>query len=54
MSMLTQKSSEIKTVSENESGVDLLEIVFENGEIIRTQTFEEIKSRATIQELINI
>jgi nicotinamide phosphoribosyltransferase len=43
----------IKTVAEHDAGEDLLETVFENGMITCEHTFEEIRERATIQNLIH-
>ncbi len=38
----------LRTVSEAETGIDLLETVFENGNITCQHTFEEIRERASI------
>ena len=50
---LIQTNSGVKTVSELQTGEDLLNTVFENGELKNTQTFEEIRKRATLPQLIN-
>lgn len=49
---LIQTGTELETVSENERGEDILETVFENGEIKKLQTYEEIRERAAINNLI--
>lgn len=49
---LIQAESGLKTVSEDEQGEDILETVFENGKIKKLQTFEEIRERAAINNLI--
>jgi nicotinamide phosphoribosyltransferase len=45
---LVKTTSGLKTVKENENGTDLLETVFENGELTNPVTFEEIRNRAKI------
>lgn len=42
---LVSGSSGFQTIKESEPGKDLLEVVFENGEIKRLQTFDEIRGR---------
>jgi nicotinamide phosphoribosyltransferase len=49
---LVQTETGLKTESETESGDDILETVFENGEIIKIHTFEEIRERAAIHNLM--
>lgn len=49
---LIQTETGLKTVKENERGEDTLETVFENGEIKKTHTFEKIRERSTINNLI--
>lgn len=49
---LTERETGLQTVSEQETGEDLLETVFENGIITREHTFEEIRKRANINNLI--
>lgn len=48
---LLETESGLQTVSEAETGSDLLETVFENGNITRDHTFEEIRDRASISTL---
>ena len=45
---LVQRDGEFRTVPESAPGVDLLETVFENGEIAKYQNFAEIRQRAEI------
>jgi nicotinamide phosphoribosyltransferase len=40
-----------KTVSESESGADVLQTVFENGNVLRDDTFESVRERASIKAL---
>lgn len=47
---LVHKNNSLATVSETESGEDLLETVFENGTITRTHTFEEIRMNSSIKK----
>jgi nicotinamide phosphoribosyltransferase len=49
---LLNSSKGFKTVNESDDGNDILETVFENGKIKRTHSFEEIRDRANIQQLI--
>jgi nicotinamide phosphoribosyltransferase len=49
---LVETESGIKTVSENEIGEEVMQTVFENGEIKKTYTFEEIRNRSAINNLI--
>ncbi|NBP69972.1 MAG: nicotinate phosphoribosyltransferase, partial [Cytophagia bacterium] len=42
----------IKTVAEHEPGPDLLQTVFENGEIKKQYTFEQIRERVNNTQLI--
>jgi nicotinamide phosphoribosyltransferase len=49
---LIETESGMKTVSENEIGDEVMQTVFENGEIKKTYTFEEIRNRAAINNLI--
>jgi nicotinamide phosphoribosyltransferase len=49
---LIETSDGLQTVSDASSENDLLETVFENGEIIRTYTFEDIRERIATQQLI--
>ncbi len=37
-----------KTVSQNDAGDDILQTVFENGEILRTYSFDEVKRHAAL------
>lgn len=50
---LIETENGLQTVSEAETGIDLLETVFENGTITREFTFEEIRERAAIHNLVN-
>jgi nicotinamide phosphoribosyltransferase len=50
---LIETENGLQTVSEAETGIDLLETVFENGNITREHTFEEIRDRASISTLIH-
>lgn len=50
---LIETENGLQTVSEAETGIDLLETVFENGAITREFTFEEIRERAVIHNLVN-
>lgn len=43
---LVEEGGELKTVAESAAGVDVMETVFENGELKNTTTFEEIRMRA--------
>jgi nicotinamide phosphoribosyltransferase len=45
---LVKDNSGYRTVSESESGQDQLEVVFENGEIKKQYTFEEVKENSTL------
>ena len=45
---LIETAMGLKTVSEAETGIDLLETVFENGNITCQHSFEEIRERASI------
>jgi nicotinamide phosphoribosyltransferase len=45
---LVRDDGQLKTVAQSAGGEDLLQLVFENGAIIRQTTFEEIRARATI------
>ena len=49
---LIQAESGLKTVNEDEPGENILETVFESGKIKKLQTFEEIRERAAINNLI--
>jgi nicotinamide phosphoribosyltransferase len=49
---LVGTESGMKTVSENEIGGDVMQTVFENGEIKKTYTFEEIRNRAAVNNFI--
>jgi nicotinamide phosphoribosyltransferase len=40
------------TVNENEPGDDILETVFENGEIVKTYTLSEVRDNAAIKESV--
>jgi nicotinamide phosphoribosyltransferase len=44
----------LKTVAENETGEDAMQTVFENGELKINHTFEEIRERAKLNQLINV
>jgi nicotinamide phosphoribosyltransferase len=46
---LIQTEEGLRTVRESESGENVLETVFENGEIKKSYTFEEIRERASIK-----
>lgn len=48
---LTQTPAGYRTIAESDPGQDLLETVFENGEIKRTWSFPEIRDRAAIKEM---
>jgi nicotinamide phosphoribosyltransferase len=50
---LVESENGLQTVAESEAGKDLLQTVFENGTITREYTFEEIRERAAIHNLIN-
>lgn len=50
---LIQSIQGYATVSENEPGSDLLQTVFENGKLMREYDFEEIRSRARLQQPVN-
>jgi len=50
---LIQTDRGLKTVSESTPGEDRLETVFENGEVKVTYTFEEIRERVSLRELVN-
>ncbi len=43
---LIREQGSFKTVSESHPGDDLLETVFENGELVKNYTFDEIRKRA--------
>lgn len=45
---LVHTGGELKTVSEQDAGDDLLQTVFENGKITRTDTFETIRNNAKL------
>jgi nicotinamide phosphoribosyltransferase len=49
---LIQTETGLKTVREDERGEDILETVFENGEIKKIHTFEEIRERAVVNNFI--
>ncbi|NBW34335.1 MAG: nicotinate phosphoribosyltransferase [Cytophagia bacterium] len=49
---LIDTESGIKTVAEHEPGPDLLQTVFENGEIKKQYTFEQIRERVNNTQLI--
>lgn len=49
---LIRTSDGLKTVSDIENGEDVLETIFENGEIKKTYTFEEVRERAAIDKRI--
>jgi nicotinamide phosphoribosyltransferase len=49
---LIQTETGLKTISGNERGEDILETVFENGEIKKTHTFEEIRELAAVNNFI--
>ncbi|MCA6378473.1 MAG: nicotinate phosphoribosyltransferase [Cytophagales bacterium] len=49
---LIETETGLKTVGESESGEDVLETVFENGEIRKSCNFEEIRERAAIHNLV--
>jgi nicotinamide phosphoribosyltransferase len=51
---LTFENDHYKTVSEQEIGVDMLETVFENGSIIREQTFEEIREKVSLTKATTV
>lgn len=44
----------LKTVPESAAGVDLLETVFENGELKKSYTFEEIRERAKVRSTVPV
>lgn len=46
---LILKDGKYQTVRQEEAGDDLLEVVFENGKLIREQTFDQVKNRLTKQ-----
>lgn len=50
---LVETETGLQTLAEHEAGKDLLETVLENGRITKESTFEEIRERAAIQNLIN-
>jgi len=43
---LIDKNGEFATVQENEDGVDILETVYENGELIKEYTFDEVRKNS--------
>lgn len=45
---LVQRDGEFRTVAESAPGTDLLETVFENGELVKRHTFAEIRQRAEV------
>lgn len=45
---LIKQDQRFRTVTENESGEDELDLVFENGEIKRSQSFEEIRELSSL------
>lgn len=45
---LVKSGDTFKTVSQSESGEDVLQTVFENGEILRRYTFDEVKRNAAL------
>ncbi|HZY80402.1 MAG TPA: nicotinate phosphoribosyltransferase [Cyclobacteriaceae bacterium] len=47
---LLRRNDELKTVAEGDEGKDILETIFENGELKKSYTFEEIRDRARIHE----
>lgn len=49
---LVETPEGVKTVSESEKGDDLMQTVFENGELKINQTFEEIRQRAMLHQMI--
>jgi nicotinamide phosphoribosyltransferase len=49
---LIQTEAGFRTVHEAENGEDILETVFENGEIKKTYTFEEIRERAAVNNFV--
>jgi nicotinamide phosphoribosyltransferase len=49
---LIETSEGIKTVSENERGDDMMQTVFENGELKANHTFEEIRQRVMLNQMI--
>ncbi len=51
---LIQTESGLKTVSEKDNGEDVMETVFENGEIKKTCTFEQVRERASVNTLISV
>jgi len=44
---LIKTSEGFKTVSESSEGVDILEVVFENGKLIRDMTFDQVRENST-------
>ena len=50
---LVEKFGELKTVGESEESEDVLQTVFENGEIKLNHTFEDIRQRAMLHQMIN-
>jgi nicotinamide phosphoribosyltransferase len=51
---LIQTKNGYRTVKENEPGTDVLQTVFENGELKNISTFEEIRERANINPMETI
>lgn len=49
---LIQTETGLKTISEDERGEDMLETIFENGDIKKTHTFEEIRERTVVNNFI--
>ncbi len=45
---LIKAQGQFKTVGASEPGEDLMETVFENGELVRTHTFEEVRNNASL------
>lgn len=51
---LVESANGFKTIDERERGQDILETVFENGEIKRSHSFEEVRDRAKLNQLASI
>ncbi|MFN3385127.1 MAG: nicotinate phosphoribosyltransferase [Candidatus Thermochlorobacter sp.] len=51
---LVKSGDLFKTVSLNESGEDILQTVFENGEVVRQYSFDEVKRNAALPLPVNL
>jgi nicotinamide phosphoribosyltransferase len=51
---LVREAGEFRTVAEKGEGKDLLETVFENGELKKSYTFEEIRENARVKSAVHV